>query len=489
MTVTLKDPSLFKTKAYVNGQWIDADSGKTFPVHNPATGEKIADVPRLGRAETRRAIEAAEKAWPAWKGKLAKERAQVMRRFFDLIMANADDLATIMTLEQGKPLAEAKGEIAYAASFVEWFGEEAKRVYGDTIPEHRGDARIMVRKEAIGVTAGITPWNFPSAMITRKAAPALAAGCPMVIKPSEDTPLSALAMAELAERAGFPAGIVSVVTGAREDAAEIGLELTTNPIVRKIGFTGSTAVGKILMQNAASTVKKVSLELGGNAPLIVFDDADIDLAIDGTMTGKFRNAGQVCVAPNRILVQDGIFDRYVDKLAARVQALKVGNGLEAGVNIGPLINERGFEKVQRHIDQATGAGASVMVGGHAHNMGGSFFQPTVMTGVNTDMDMMHEETFGPVAALMRFKSEDDAVRIANDTPYGLASYFFSRDISRCFRVAERLETGMVGINNGLISTEVAPFGGVKESGLGREGSYYGIEEWVEIKYYSFGAIQ
>jgi succinate-semialdehyde dehydrogenase/glutarate-semialdehyde dehydrogenase len=482
MTVTLKDPSLFKTKAYVNGQWIDADSGKTFPVHNPATGEKIADVPRLGRAETRRAIEAAEKAWPAWKGKLAKERAQVMRRFFDLIMANADDLATIMTLEQGKPLAEAKGEIVYAASFVEWFGEEAKRVYGDTIPEHRSDARIVVRKEAIGVTAGITPWNFPSAMITRKAAPALAAGCPMVIKPSEDTPLSALAMAELAERAGFPAGIVSVVTGAREDAAEIGLELTTNPIVRKIGFTGSTAVGKILMQNAASTVKKVSLELGGNAPLIVFDDADIDLAIDGTMTGKFRNAGQVCVAPNRILVQDGIFDRYVDKLAARVQALKVGNGLEAGVNIGPLINERGFEKVQRHIDQATGAGASVMVGGHAHNMGGSFFQPTVMTGVNTDMDMMHEETFGPVAALMRFKSEDDAVRIANDTPYGLASYFFSRDISRCFRVAERLETGMVGINNGLLSNIAAPFGGVKQSGLGREGGFDGIHEFLQTKF-------
>jgi len=489
MSIPLQDPSLLKTKAYVNGQWIDADSGKTFPVYNPATGEKIADVPRLGRAETRRAIEAADKAWAGWRSKLAKERAVILRRFFDLMMANQKDLATIMTVEQGKPLAESMGEIVYGASFVEWFGEEAKRVYGDTIPEHRSDARLIVRKEPIGVTAGITPWNFPSSMITRKAMPALAAGCPMVVKPSEDTPLSALALAEIAERAGIPAGVFSIVTGAREDAAEIGEELSTNPIVRKIGFTGSTPVGKILMRNASATVKKISLELGGNAPLIVFDDADIDLAVNGTMAGKFRNAGQVCVAPNRILVQDGVFDRYVDRLAARVQQLKVGNGLEEGVTLGPLINERGFEKVQRHIDQATGAGAKVMVGGHAHNLGGSFFQPTVMTGIDTDMDMTQEETFGPVAALMRFKSEEDALRIANDTPYGLAAYFFSQDIGRCFRVAEQLESGMVGINNGLISTEVAPFGGVKESGLGREGSHYGIEEWMEIKYYSFGAIQ
>lgn len=488
MTAALKDPSLFKTKAYVNGQWIDADSGKTFPVVNPATGEKIAEVPRLGVAETRRAIEAAEAAFPAWKAKTGKERAAILRRFFDLVMANQDDLATIMTLEQGKPLAEAKGEIAYAASFIEWFGEEGKRVYGDTIPEHRPDNRLIVRKEPIGVTVGITPWNFPAAMITRKASPALAAGCPMVIKPAEATPLSALALAELAERAGFPAGVMSIVTGDREDAPVIGTELTTNPIVRKIGFTGSTATGKILMRNAADTVKKVSLELGGNAPLIVFDDADVDLAVEGTMAGKFRNAGQVCVAPNRILVQDRVFDSYLDKLAAKVQALKVGNGLEEGVTTGPLINEAGFEKVQRHVDGAASGGANVVVGGHAHNLGGTFFQPTVLSGVTTDMEMANEETFGPVAGLMRFKTEEDAIRIANDTPFGLAAYFFSHDVNRCFRVSEALESGMVGVNTGLVSTELAPFGGVKESGLGREGSYYGIEEWVEVKYLCFGGI-
>jgi len=481
-SLTLTDSALFRTQGYIDGGWADSDSGLTFSVVNPATGAKIADVARMGQDETRRAIEAAERAQPAWRAKTAKERAQVLRRMFDLMMANQDDLARIMTAEQGKPLAEAKGEIAYAASFLEWFSEEARRIYGDTIPQHQPDKRLIVVKEPVGVTAGITPWNFPAAMITRKAAPALAAGCAMIIKPASMTPLSALALAELAERAGMPAGILSIVTGDRPDSKVIGGELTSNPIVRKIGFTGSTSVGKLLMEQCAGTVKKVSLELGGNAPFIVFDDADLDAAIEGAMLCKFRNAGQTCVSANRILVQDGVYDAFADKLSATVRDLRVGNGMEDGVTIGPLIDDAALEKVDSHVRNAQSKGATTVLGGTPHDLGGSFYQPTVLTGVTADMDMCNEETFGPVAGLMRFKGEEDAVRIANDTPFGLASYFYSRDIGRVWRVSEALEYGMVGINTGFVSTEVAPFGGVKESGIGREGSHYGIEEWVEIKY-------
>jgi len=481
-SLTLADSALLRTQGYIDGGWADADSGLTFAVVNPATGAKIADVARMGQDETRRAIQAAERAQPAWRAKTAKERAQVLRRMFDLMMANQDDLARIMTAEQGKPLAEAKGEIAYAASFLEWFSEEARRIYGDTIPQHQPDKRLIVIKEPVGVTAGITPWNFPAAMITRKAAPALAAGCAMIIKPASMTPLSALALAELAERAGMPAGILSIVTGDRPDSKVIGGELTSNPIVRKIGFTGSTAVGKLLMEQCAGTVKKVGLELGGNAPFIVFNDADLDAAIEGAMLCKFRNAGQTCVSANRILVQDGVYDAFADKLSAAVEALQVGNGMEDGVTIGPLIDDAALDKVDSHVRNAQAKGATTVLGGTPHDLGGSFYRPTVLTGVTTDMDMCNEETFGPVAGLMRFTDEADAVRIANDTPFGLASYFYSRDIGRVWRVGEALEYGMVGINTGFVSTEVAPFGGVKESGIGREGSHYGIEEWVEIKY-------
>jgi len=481
-SLTLADRGLFRTQCYIDGRWMDADSGLTFAVTNPATGAKIADVARMGLDETRRAIEAAEKAQPAWRAKTAKERAQILRRMFDLMMENQDDLARIMTAEQGKPLAEAKGEIAYAASFLEWFSEEARRIYGDTIPQHQPDKRLIVVKEPVGVTAGITPWNFPAAMITRKAAPALAAGCAMVIKPASMTPLSALALAELAERAGMPAGILSIVVGDRPDSKVIGGELTSNPIVRKIGFTGSTSVGKLLMEQCAGTVKKVSLEPGGNAPFIVFDDADLDAAVDGAMLCKFRNAGQTCVSANRILVQDSVYDAFADRLSAAVQGLRVGNGMDDGVTIGPLIDDAALEKVDAHVRNASSMGAATVLGGTPHDLGGSFYQPTVLTGVTADMDMCNEETFGPVAGLMRFSGEDDAVRLANDTPFGLASYFYSRDIGRVWRVSEALEYGMVGINTGFVSTEVAPFGGVKESGIGREGSHYGIDEWVEIKY-------
>lgn len=482
----LNDPTLLRTKAYIDGKWTDAANGATYPVLNPATQERIADVTCCTADDTRAAIAAAEKAQPAWAARTGKERAAIMRKWFDLMMQHQDDLGMIMTLEQGKPLPEAKGEVAYAASFIEWFGEEAKRLYGDTIPQHRADNRILVIKQPIGVTAGITPWNFPAAMITRKAGPALASGCAMVVKPAQLTPLSALAMAELAERAGVPAGILSVVTG--NNAREIGTELATNPTIRKLGFTGSTQVGKTLMEQAAGTVKKVSLELGGNAPFIVFDDADLDAAIEGTMISKFRNAGQTCVCANRIFVQDDIYDRYLDKLSAAVSALKVGNGLDEGVTIGPLIDEKATAKVESLVSSAKASGATSTLGGDPSPLGGSFYTPTILTGVNTNMEIANDEIFGPVASIIRFKDEKDAVRMANDTPYGLAAYFYSRDNARTWRVSEGLEYGMVGVNSGLISTEVAPFGGVKESGLGREGSHYGMDEWVELKYICIGGI-
>jgi len=486
--VQLSNQKLFREQAFIGGEWASADSGATFPVVNPANGETIAKVARCGQAETRRAIDAAAAAWPAWRAKTAKERAQIMRRFFDLIMANQRDLAMIMTLEQGKPLQESMGEVAYGASFVEWFGEEAKRVYGDVIPQHKADSRIVVTKEPIGVSAGITPWNFPIAMITRKASPALAAGCPMVIKPAEATPLSALALCVLAEEAGIPKGVLSVVTGDREQSAEIGGEMTSNPTVRKIGFTGSTAVGKLLMRQASDTVKKVSLELGGNAPFIVFDDADIESALPGAIACKFRNAGQTCVCANRILVQDGIYDKFVDRLKSEVAKMKVGDGLDEGVAIGPLIDERAIKKVTELVGGAKSAGAKASLGGDPHELGGNFYSPTVLEGVNQDMEIANSEIFGPVAPIIRFKDEADAIRIANDTPYGLAAYFYARDVGRVWRVAEGLEYGMVGVNTGILSTEVAPFGGVKESGIGREGSKYGIEEWMEIKYLCMGDI-
>jgi succinate-semialdehyde dehydrogenase/glutarate-semialdehyde dehydrogenase len=468
--------------AYIGGQWVDSDSGETFPVTNPATGEELARVPRLGRAETRRAIEAAQDALPAWRSRVAKERAAIMRRWSDLMLAHLDDLALLLTLEQGKPLAESRTEVAYAASFLEWFGEEGKRMYGDTIPTYAADRRIVVTKEPIGVTAGITPWNFPSAMITRKAAPAIAAGCTMVLKPAEQTPLSALAIAKLADDAGLPGGVLSLVTGDAEDAPAIGTELTSNPLVRKLGFTGSTEVGKLLMAQCAGQVKKVSLELGGNAPFIVFDDADLDEAVAGALICKFRNSGQTCVSANRILVQDPVHDDFLDRLTSAVTSLKVAGGTEPSVDVGPLIDRTGLKKVERHVADARARGAELLAGGAPHELGQTFFEPTVLAGVTAEMAMSCEETFGPVAGVGRFRSEDEAIAIANATPYGLAAYFYSRDVGRVWRVSEGLEYGIVGINTGLISTEVAPFGGLKESGIGREGSKYGIDEWLEVKY-------
>jgi succinate-semialdehyde dehydrogenase/glutarate-semialdehyde dehydrogenase len=472
----------------VDGGWVDADSGDTFSVVNPATGETIADVPRLSAAETRRAIEAAAKALPAWSGLLAKERSKILRRFAELMAENREDLAVLMTLEQGKPLAESRTEIDYAASFYEWFAEEAKRVYGDTIPAPLGDRRILVLKQPVGVAAGITPWNFPSAMITRKSAPALAAGCTMVVKPAEQTPLSALALAELGERAGLPPGVLSIVTGDADDAPAIGAEMTSNPLVRKLGFTGSTAVGKLLMAQCAKQVKKVSLELGGNAPFLVFDDADLELVVQALTLGKFRNSGQTCISANRILVQRGVYDEVASRLVELASSLKVAQGLEEGAQVGPLIDRDGFEKVERHVADAVDRGGEVLVGGAPHSLGATFFQPTVITGVTPDADMSCEETFGPVAGLIAFDTEEEAVRIANDTPFGLASYFFTRDLGRAWRVGEALEAGMVALNTGFISTEVAPFGGVKESGIGREGSKYGIEEWLELKYFTMAGL-
>jgi succinate-semialdehyde dehydrogenase/glutarate-semialdehyde dehydrogenase len=484
----LKDRSLFRTQGYIGGAWSVAASGSTFAVTNPATGAHLADVVDMDASDTRRAIEAANAAFPAWKKKTAKERAAVLRKWFDLILANGEDLAQLMTAEQGKPLTESRGEVVYSASFVEWFAEEAKRVYGDTVPTHKPDARIVVVREPIGVVAAITPWNFPLGMITRKCAPALAAGCPVVIKPAEDTPLSALALAELAERAGFPKGIFNVVPCSKPNAISVGGELTANPIVRKLSFTGSTPVGKLLMKQCADTVKKVSLELGGNAPFIVFDDADLDAAVAGAMASKYRNAGQTCVCANRILVQSGVYDAFAAKLAAAVEALKVGNGTIDGVTQGPLINGAAIDKVERLVNDATSKGARVITGGKRHQLGGQFFEPTILADVTTDMACFAEEIFGPVAPLFRFETEEEAIQMANDTPFGLAAYFYARDIGRVWRVGEGLEYGMVGINEGLISNEVAPFGGVKESGLGREGSKYGMDDFTELKYLCMGGL-
>jgi len=477
-------PTLVAHQAYVDGAWIDADSGATFDVTNPATGETIASVPRCGTEETRRAISAAERAQPAWRALPAKERALVLRRFADLMLEHQEELAVLLTREQGKPLAEARGEIAYAASFFEWFGEEAKRVYGDTIPPHQADKRIVVLREPIGVTAGITPWNFPTAMIARKAAPALAVGCTMVVKPAEQTPLSALALCRLAEEAGVPPGVLSVVTGDAEDAPTIGGELTGNPVVRKLSFTGSTEIGKLLMQQCAGHVKKVSLELGGNAPFVVFDDADLDEAVTGAILCKFRNSGQTCVSANRILVQDSVHDAFVERFDAAVAALRVGNGLDDGIQVGPLIDESAVQKVERHVADATAGGAELVRGGS--RLEGTFFEPTLLTGVTNGMAMSCEETFGPVAGIQRFGGEEEAVRLANDTPFGLAAYFYSRDLGRVWRVSEALEYGILGVNTGIISTEVAPFGGMKESGIGREGSKYGLDDWLELKYVCMG---
>ncbi|WP_166365857.1 NADP-dependent succinate-semialdehyde dehydrogenase [Pseudomonas akapageensis] len=479
----LNDPQLFRQQAYIDGAWVDADNGQTLKVNNPATGEIIGSVPKMGAAETRRAIEAADKALPAWRALTAKERANKLRKWFDLMMANQEDLARLMTLEQGKPLTESRGEIAYAASFLEWFGEEAKRVYGDMIPGHQVDKRLMVLKQPIGVTAAITPWNFPSAMITRKAGPALAAGCTMVLKPASQTPYSALALAELAERAGIPKGVFSVVTGS---AGEVGGELTGNPIVRKVTFTGSTEIGRQLMVECAKDIKKVSLELGGNAPFIVFDDADLDAAVDGALISKYRNNGQTCVCANRLYIQDGVYDAFVEKLKAAVAKLNIGNGLENGITTGPLIDAKAMAKVQEHIDDAVSKGARVVAGGKPHALGGTFFEPTVLVDVPRNAAVAKEETFGPLAPLFRFKDEADVIAMANDTEFGLASYFYARDLSRVFRVGEALEYGIVGVNTGIISNEVAPFGGIKASGLGREGSKYGIEDYLEIKYLCIG---
>jgi len=485
VTVPLKDELLHRQRCYVKGAWTEADDGRTVTVENPATGEVLGTVPRMGAAETRRAIEAAEAALPAWRARPAKERAAILRRWFDLMMANQEDLATLMTAEQGKPRTESRGEIAYAAGFIEWFGEEAKRVYGDTIPGYTADRRILVLKEPIGVVAAITPWNFPAAMITRKAGAALAAGCTVVVKPASATPFSALALAELGERAGLPPGVLNVVTG---DSGAIGKELTTNPIVKKVSFTGSTEVGKQLMAQSAGTVKKVSLELGGNAPFIVFDDADVDAAVAGAVASKYRNSGQTCVCTNRFLVQAGIHDLFARKLAEAVNQLKVGNGLQAETQQGPLIDKAAVKKVEEHIGDAVGKGAKVIAGGHRHALGGTFFEPTVLVGATPSMALAREETFGPVAPIFKFETEAEAIRMANDTEFGLAAYFFTRDLARSWRVQEALEYGMVGLNTGLISTEVAPFGGVKESGMGREGSKYGIEDYLTVKYVCVGGI-
>ena len=478
MTLKLDDPALLRAEAYVDGGWTPAAA--RFPVANPATGETLAEVADLGRADARAAIEAAARAFPAWSARTAKDRAGVLRGWFGLIMAAQEDLARLMTAEQGKPLAETRGEVAYGASFIEWFAEEAKRVYGDVIPTHAAGKRILVLKQPIGVVSAITPWNFPIAMITRKVAPAIAAGCTVVVKPPDETPLSALALAELAHRAGLPPGVLNVVPTSR--AAEVGLELTQHPLVRKFSFTGSTEVGKQLMAQCATTVKKVSLELGGNAPFIVFDDADLDQAVEGALASKYRNMGQTCVCANRFLVQDAVYDAFEARLAERVRAMRVGNGAEPGVVQGPLINMAAVDKVERLLADAVAGGARVEVGGHCHALGGTFFEPTVVTGVTPAMAISREEIFGPVATLTRFKDEAEAVRLANDTEYGLAAYFYARDLGRVFRVAEALEYGMVAVNDGILSTEVAPFGGVKASGLGREGSKYGIEDYVEIKY-------
>jgi len=484
-TFSLQDADLLRHQAFIGGRWCDADDGATFDVTNPATGETLSTVPKMGAAETRRAIEAAKNAFTSWRRRPAKDRSALLRRWYDLIVENVDDLGKLMTAEQGKPLGEAKGEVLYAASFIEWFAEEAKRVYGDTIPSPWNDRRLVVIKEPIGVCAAITPWNFPAAMITRKAGPALASGCTMVAKPAESTPLSALALAVLAERAGIPAGVLNVLTG---DPRNIGGEMTSNPDVRKVTFTGSTEVGRILMKQSADTIKKLSLELGGNAPFIVFDDADLDAAVEGAIVSKYRNAGQTCVCANRLLIQSGVYDAFAEKLVAAVKELKVGNGFEPDVLQGPLIDQSAVEKIEDHIQDAVSKGARVLLGGKRHALGRTFFEPTVLANVTPKMKVAREETFGPLAPLFRFERDEDAIHLANDTEFGLASYFYSRDVGRIWRAAEGLESGMVGINTGLISNEVAPFGGVKQSGLGREGSYHGMEEFIEVKYLCFGGL-
>lgn len=484
MTVTLTDNALFRQQCYINGHWCDADDGATFTVTNPATDDSLGTSPRMREGETRQAIDAAQGAFPAWRDLPAAQRATLLEAWHDLMMEHQDDLGRLMTLEQGKPLAEAKGEIAYAASFLKWFAEEARRAYGDTIPAPKAGQRIVVIKQPIGVTAAITPWNFPSSMITRKAGAALAAGCTMVVKPASATPYSALALAELAERAGIPAGVFNVITGS---AGAISTALTDSPIVRKLSFTGSTEVGSKLMAQCAKHIQKVSLELGGNAPFIVFDDANLDKAVEGAMASKFRNTGQTCVCVNRFLVQDSIHDAFVEKLKTAIEAMKVGDGLEDGVSQAALINRDAADKVMEHLEDALGKGAKVVTGGQRHERGGSFVQPTLITGVTTDAQLCQEETFGPLAAVISFRTEEDAIRIANDTPYGLAAYFYSDNIHRCWRVAEALESGMVGVNEGLISNAAAPFGGVKESGLGREGSHQGMDEYLEDKYLCMGS--
>ncbi|RHW19676.1 NAD-dependent succinate-semialdehyde dehydrogenase [Pseudomonas jilinensis] len=476
---------LFRQQAFIDGQWLDAQNGATTTITNPANGQAIGQVPNMGATETRQAIAAANRAWPAWRALTAKERSTLLRRWHALMLEQADALAELLTLEQGKPLAEAKGEILYAASFIEWFAEEAKRIYGDTIPSHKADARIIVSKQPIGVVAAITPWNFPAAMITRKVGPALAAGCPCIIKPAPETPFTALALAALAEQAGIPAGIINVITG---DAVAIGGELTASADVRKLSFTGSTPIGKLLMAQSADTLKKVSLELGGNAPFIVFDDADIDRAVEGALIAKFRNAGQTCVCVNRFLVQSGVYDTFAQRLAERVAAFTIGDGFGDGVSIGPLINERAVSKVEDHVQDALSKGAKRLCGGERHPLGHGFFQPTVLADVSADMKVASEETFGPLAALFRFDTEEQAIAMANATEYGLAAYCYTRDLGLAWRLSEALEYGMVGINEGLISTEVAPFGGIKSSGLGREGSKYGIEDYLEIKYTLMGGL-
>ena len=487
-TMNLKDQKLFRQQAYINGQWVGADSGKTIDVNNPATGEILGTVPNLGGAETKRAIEAAQAAWESGRSMLASERSKILRKWAELQTEHLDDLCRILTTEQGKPLSQAKAEIVSGINYVEWMAEEGKRVYGDMVPAFKPGTRVLVNKEPIGVVGAITPWNFPSAMITRKVAPALAAGCTVVLKPAEDTPLSALALAVLAEQAGFPPGILNIVTGSLSAAPQIGKVLTTHPDVRKISFTGSTEVGKLLMRQSADTVKKVSLELGGNAPFIVFESADLDKAADGAMICKYRNAGQTCVCANRIYVQDSIYDAFAEKMAARVTALKVGPGDQEGVQVGPLINGQGIEKVKQHIADATAKGAKLLCGGKPHEAGPLFFAPTLLRDMTPSMMIKSEETFGPVGGLFRFKTEEEALHEANDTRYGLASYFFSRDMAQCFRVAETLEYGLVGVNEAIMSTEVAPFGGYKESGIGREGSKYGIDDYIELKYILLGGL-
>ena len=483
--LNLQNPALLRSQCYINGQWVAANSGKTLTIHNPANGEQIAQVPACGAEETRQAIAAAEAAWPAWRALTAVQRGRILRHWADLMLANQDDLALIMTSEQGKPLAEAKGEIAYAASFLEWFAEEGRRAYGDIIPSPVASSRMLVIKQPVGVCAAITPWNFPSAMLTRKLGPAMAAGCTMVCKPAEQTPLSALALAVLGAEAGVPAGVFNIITG---DPVAIGGELTASPVVRKLSFTGSTEVGKLLMQQCAPTLKKLSMELGGNAPFIVFDDADVDAAVEGAMASKYRNAGQTCVCANRFLVQAGIYDTFAAKLAAKVTRLQVGNGLEAGINQGPLIDEAALNKVEALVADAVKGGATVVGGGSRHELGGTFYKPTVLTNVLPTMRVAKEEIFGPVAPLFKFHEEAEAIQMANDTEYGLAAYFYARDMGRIWRVSEALEYGMVGVNTGMVSTEVAPFGGVKHSGFGREGSRYGIDEYMELKYINMGGL-